>query len=99
MNGAVIRLDPRDNVVVCCRAVRAGERLGIEGTELVVEQDVDLGHKLAVVPLDAGNKVLKYGMSIGSMTSSIAAGGWVHMHNMKSDYISAHTRSAHGDHA
>ena len=27
------------------------------------------------------------------------AGGWVHMHNMQSDYIPAHLRDAHGDHA
>lgn len=99
MTGALILLDPRDNVVVCCRLVRAGERLGVEDVELVVEQDIDLGHKLALVPLQAGDKVSKYGMPIGSMTAPVAAGGWVHMHNMKSDYISAHTRSAHGDHA
>ena len=27
------------------------------------------------------------------MTADAAAGDWVHMHNMKSDYISSHTRS------
>lgn len=99
MTGAAVRLDPRDNVVVCCRPVRAGELLPVEGVELVVVQDIDLGHKLALVPLDIGDKVLKYGMPIGSMTAPTAAGGWVHMHNMKSDYISAHTRATSGDQA
>lgn len=99
MTSAVIRLDPRDNVAVCCRTIRAGERLRIDGSDLVVRQDVDLGHKLALAPLAVGDKVFKYGMPIGSVTIETAAGSWVHMHNMKSDYISAHTRSAQGDRA
>jgi D-threo-aldose 1-dehydrogenase len=28
------------------------------------------------------------------MTADVATGDWVHMHNMKSDYISSHTRTA-----
>lgn len=28
------------------------------------------------------------------MTAPVVAGQWVHMHNMKSDYISSHTRTA-----
>ncbi len=99
MTGAVIRLDPRDNVVVCCRPVSAGERLRIDDIDLVAGQDVDLGHKMALAPLVVGDKVFKYGMPIGSITIATAAGSWVHMHNMKSDYISAHTRSAQGDRA
>jgi hypothetical protein len=92
MTGAVIRLHPRDNIVVCCRAVRAGERLLIDGTDLVVTQNVDLGHKLALIALEVGENVFKYGMPIGSITIATAPGSWVHMHNMKSDYIAAHTR-------
>jgi SAF domain len=99
MTGAVIRLDPHDNVVVCCRAVRAGEQLRIDDVDLVVGQDVDLGHKLALIPLEIGDKVFKYGMTIGSITTATAAGSWVHMHNMKSDYISAHTRLGPGERA
>jgi len=93
-----ILLHPDDNVLVCCRAVRAGERFQInEREEIRVLQDVDLGHKLARRALSAGEKVIKYGAPIGSMTAAVAAGGWVHLHNMKSDYISAHTRAARVD--
>ena len=94
---AAIRLHPHDNVVVCCRTVRGGERVEVDGVPLVVGQDIELGHKMALVPFAKGDKVLKYGMPIGSMTLSAAPGEWVHMHNMKSDYISAHTRATSGD--
>lgn len=93
-----ILLHPDDNVLVCCRAVRAGERIPIsEHEEIHVLHDIDLGHKLARRALLAGEKVIKYGAPIGSMTAAVAAGGWIHLHNMKSDYISAHTRAARVD--
>jgi L-fuconolactonase len=89
-----------DNVLVCCRAVRAGERFHINPNEEVhVLQDTDLGHKLARRALSAGEKVIKYGAPIGSITAAVQAGGWIHLHNMKSDYISAHTRAARVDEA
>jgi D-threo-aldose 1-dehydrogenase len=95
MRPAVILLHPDDNVVVCCRPVIAGERIQIaEGEEVVVREGVDLGHKLARWTLPAGVKVIKYGAPIGSMTLAAAAGGWVHLHNMKSDYIGVHTRAS-----
>jgi hypothetical protein len=99
MSPAIIRLSPTDNVVVCCRSVIAGEALAIDGIDLVVKHDVALGHKLALVPLETGDIVLKYGVPIGSMTAAAAAGDWVHMHNMKSDYMPAHLRDATGDRA
>jgi (2R)-sulfolactate sulfo-lyase subunit alpha len=98
MTPAVILLHPDDNVVVCRRAVLAGERVIMEGTvDFVAAQNIDVGHKIARVALPSGAKVIKYGTPIGSTTAAVAAGGWVHLHNMKSDYISAHTRNATGD--
>lgn len=99
MSVAAIRLTPGDNVAVCCRTVEPGERIMVDGYELEITEQVALGHKLAVMPLRIGDKVIKYGMSIGSMTQGAPAGGWVHMHNMKSDYMPAHLRDASGDHS
>ncbi len=99
MSVAAIRLTPTDNVAVCCRTVEPGEHIIVDGYDLSITERVALGHKLAVVPLATGDKVIKYGMPIGSMTHDAPAGGWVHMHNMQSDYIPAHLRDAHGDHA
>jgi L-fuconolactonase len=91
---AVILLHPDDNVLVCCRAVSKGERLRLgDAEEIEARSDVELGHKLARRELAVGNKVIKYGTPIGSMAASVAAGEWIHLHNMKSDYIGAHTRT------
>lgn len=94
-----IRLSPTDNVVVCCRDVAIGETFMIDAHPVVVGQAVPLGHKLALIPLAAGAKVVKYGMPIGSMTLAATAGDWIHLHNMKSDYMPVHLRDTEGDRA
>lgn len=98
MKPAVILLHPSDNVVVCRRAVTAGERIVIEGLlDVVARQNVDLGHKIARTDLPSATKVIKYGVAIGSVTAEVKAGEWIHLHNMKSDYIGAHTRTVTGE--
>jgi hypothetical protein len=91
---AVLVLDPEDNVVVCRRDVRAGESLVIEGDVVIARADVALGHKIARRLIPHGGRVVKYGMAIGSSTLEIQPGDWVHLHNMKSDYIPSHTRDS-----
>jgi len=92
--GAGLVLHPEDNVVVCRRDVRAGERLVIQGDVIVARADVALGHKIARRLIQRGAPVVKYGMSIGSSTAEIQPGDWVHLHNLKSDYIPSHTRDS-----
>lgn len=41
------------------------------------------GHKVAVRPIFKGEPVLKYGYPIGVATQDIAAGEWVHTHNLR----------------
>ena len=70
------------------------ESLVIEGEVVVARCDVALGHKIARRLIRAGEHVVKYGMAIGSSTLEIHPGDWVHLHNMKSDYIPSHTRDS-----
>ena len=86
-----VRLSPLDNIVVLSRSVDAGTTIEVEGHRLTVATRLGLGHKLAFQPISAGEKILKYGASIGSATRDIAAGEHVHLHNMKSDYLPTYT--------
>ena len=99
MTAAAIRLSPSDNVAVACRDLAAGETIDMEGVELPIADNVSLGHKIAILPLKVGDRIIKYAMPIGSATADVPAGGWVHIHNMQSDYIPAHQRDAAGDHS
>jgi (2R)-sulfolactate sulfo-lyase subunit alpha len=93
---SVLLLNPNDNVLVCTASIRAGEPLLIDGRTVVATEDISLGHKISRHSLAAGDKVLKYGVAIGSMTAAVAGGAHVHLHNMESDYIPSHTRQAAG---
>lgn len=93
---SLILLHPDDNVLVLSAPVRAGQVLTIDGRPARADAEVGVGHKLARHDLAIGDKVLKYGAPIGSITAPVAAGGHVHLHNMKSDYIASHTRQATG---
>ena len=43
------------------------------------------GHKYALVPIKAGENVIKYGSPIGHATEDIGAGAHVHTHNLKTN--------------
>jgi D-threo-aldose 1-dehydrogenase len=88
----LILLHPDDNVAVCIAPIGAADRLAVGGVELRPGRDIGVGHKLARRPIAAGEAILKHGAPIGSATQAIAPGEWVHMHNMKSDYIPTHDR-------
>ncbi len=62
--------------------------------EVLAVTDVPLGHKVALRPIVAGEPIRKYNVVIGCATVPIAAGAWVHLHNMKSLYDE---RSSHLD--
>jgi D-threo-aldose 1-dehydrogenase len=90
----VIVLERTDNVAVCRRNVTAGEMLDMGGEIAAARADLPLGHKVARHFIPVGATVVKYGMPIGSATTDIAPGEWVHLHNMRSNYISSHTRAS-----
>jgi len=76
------------------RELNLGEVVRVDNLAVAAVADTALGHKLALLALGAGDKVIKYGMPIGSMTRPAVPGDWVHMHNMQSDYMPAHLRDA-----
>lgn len=88
----VLLLSPRDNVLVCRIALEPGVAFEVEGERIIAPAAVPAGHKIARRPLSIGDKVIKHGASIGSITTPVAPGEHVHLHNMKSDYIATHSR-------
>ena len=87
-----ILLHETDNVFVCCKKTLANETVRLEGGQLVLISDIEVGHKLARKDIRCGDKILKYGVSIGSAKTDIKRAEHVHLHNLKSDYIPPHIR-------
>ena len=93
-SGAFVLLHDRDNVLVCSQSAQSGSVVEIDGIDVTLFQNIPLGHKIAREPLRKGEKVLRYGMAIGSMSADAALAEHVHNHNLQSDYIPAHGRGS-----
>lgn len=81
-----IRLHEKDNVVIALKDFLAGESFSIDGRLIKLHSAVNFGHKIAVRAIARGEKVLKYGLAIGSATTDILPGDHVHVHNLETDY-------------
>ncbi|MHC9237744.1 UxaA family hydrolase [Pseudooceanicola sp. 502str34] len=81
----VLRLSPGDNIVVAIREIPAGTALPTEG--VTANHDVPQGHKVATRPIQAGAPILKFETVIGYAAHDIAAGDWLHSHNIKFDAV------------
>lgn len=79
----LIRIHPKDNVAVAVKPLAPGQALAAGVTAVVTRQPVPAGHKIALVPIAAGENIIKYGHPIGTAQVDIAAGDWVHTHNLK----------------
>ena len=51
--------------------------------QLKVNDDIPIGHKVALQDFVAGDTVMKYGQDIGKMTASAKKGDHVHVQNLK----------------
>ena len=87
----LILLHPQDNVWIVRTSVVAGEQVIIDGKFLSFEKGIGLGHKVAAKDIEQGERIIKYGVPIGSATENIPVGTHIHLHNMKSDYIPTYT--------
>jgi (2R)-sulfolactate sulfo-lyase subunit alpha len=54
-----------------------------ETLQLASKESIPLGHKVALAPVKAGQKVIKYNVPIGNATKDISLGEHVHTHNLK----------------
>ena len=75
----IIRLHTNDNVVVARSEFDAGKTFE---SELVTNEAIPAGHKIAAAKIDKNQPVRKYDQIIGFASCDIAPGEHVHEHNM-----------------
>ncbi len=78
----IIQLQSTDNVGMVVTDLVAGSRIELDGALIRASSDVPMGHKIAIRPIGGGEPVRKYGQIIGHATQPVAAGEWVHTHNL-----------------
>ena len=84
-----ILMNDKDNVATVLTAINKNESVTIVYNNKIVSEvnaleDIELYHKLAIRPIEMGEKLYKYGEVIGRATKSIKAGEHVHVNNIES---------------
>jgi altronate hydrolase len=81
---SMLRLNGADNVLISTRIVEKGEVFeGVAANARIMR-----GHKMAAKPIKQGEAIRKFGQIIGFAKSDIAAGDWVHEHNVEMGALS-----------
>ncbi|VXB73429.1 Altronate hydrolase [Flavobacterium sp. 9R] len=95
MQKKLIKVNPTDNVAVALVNLSAGEVLSFENETITVESDVKMKHKIALQPLEAGDRIIMYGVLVGKASARIAKGGLLSTANVKheSDKVTGKTES------
>ncbi len=80
----ILKINKADNVAVTLvDGVKAGEVWSEGDDNVTLKEDIARGHKFALRNIAEGEAVIKYGYPIGVATRDIAAGEWIHSHNLK----------------
>ena len=94
MEKRALRMANNDNVATLITDVDKGEKISIISSKgeivekIIANQTIRFGFKLSLKDIYEGEKILKYGSTIGTCYKKIKKGDIVHINNIKSDRIS-----------
>ena len=87
-NPGALVLNERDNVGTLLNPAEPNAKILLKSvngeSSLVAKEHVDAGHKIALQNIRKGDRVVKFGETIGEATKDISVGSHVHSHNMRS---------------
>jgi len=89
MKDNALRVNPCDNVAIAIKHIEKGDPVTVGGEILFsAVQDIEPSHKIALVAIKSGERVVRYGEPILQAMIDIPKGGWVHVHNAQPIVIS-----------
>ncbi|WP_373397080.1 UxaA family hydrolase [Algoriphagus halophilus] len=74
MNHRIVRIHPKDNVLVALQDLAAGELYSIEGVEGILQAPVSAKHKFSMEDLHQGDLIYMYGGIVGKAVVDIPSG-------------------------
>ena len=80
-------MNNEDNVATAISPLRRNENVSLKtgGNVITVRllESIPFGHKFALKDINNGEKVIKYGETVGQATAKISKGKHVHIHNVE----------------
>lgn len=83
MQKKVLKVNPKDNVIVALMDLPAGESVHLDGTDYTILKDIKAKHKFAAVDFEDGDHILMYGVIVGKANQSIRQGEVITTENVK----------------
>lgn len=83
MQKKVLKVNPKDNVIVALMDLPAGESVHLDGTDYTVVKDIKAKHKFAAVDFEDGDHIIMYGVIVGKANQSIKQGEVITTENVK----------------
>ena len=85
METKYLKINSADNVAVAITALPAGEKLIVDGKEIILNEDIPAGHKFELKDFDEGENVIKYGYPIGHARTARKQGDWMNENNIRTN--------------
>ncbi|GAA4238353.1 altronate dehydratase family protein [Postechiella marina] len=83
MSKNYVQIDPRDNIIVAINPLEKGTVTTINGTDVILKENIKQKHKFALNDFAIGDEIFMYGVLIGKATESIQAGCAITINNVK----------------
>ena len=83
MKQSVLKVHPKDNVLVALKNLTKGETIQFNGGEYLLSDNIPAKHKFFTQEMNEGDKVIMYGVLVGKAQHFIPAGGLMTTENIK----------------
>jgi len=93
MQNKVLRIDPRDNVLVALTDLKQGEQIQFDREIYDLVSNVPAKHKFATEDLAVGASVIMYGVLVGKTVRPVRRGEWLNTGNIHHEASPFHEKS------
>src|SRR5678810_951972 len=83
MKHRVLKVNPKDNVIVALANLSKGDTISFEGEEYILQDTINAKHKFFTKDLNAGDEIVMYGVLVGKAQNFIPRGGLMTTTNTK----------------
>ena len=83
MKQVVLKIHPKDNVLVALKNLSKGETISFEGEEFILQDAIAAKHKFFIKEMNQGDEVIMYGVLVGKVQNAISRGGLMTTANVK----------------
>lgn len=83
MGNKVLKVNPKDNVIVALQNLSKGETVTYNGEAFVLQEDIPAKHKFYISDMNTGEEVIMYGVLVGKIQHLVLKGMRMSTENLK----------------